>query len=94
MVSDVLYLPGLGSSDRICIRFNLNCYSVRSEDKLPRLNLHYVKMRELLSTVNWQEEIGSLEATEAWNLFSTTIDRAIEDCIPIPFIHLLGRIFT
>ena len=28
------------------------------------------------------EEIGSLETTEAWNLFSTTIDGAIEDCIP------------
>ena len=51
-------------------------------------------MRELLSTVNWQEEIGSLEATEAWNLFSTTIDSAIEDCIQLTFVHLPGRIFT
>ena len=39
-------------------------------------------MMELLSTVNWQKEIGSLEATEAWNLFSATIDSAIEDYIP------------
>jgi len=48
MVSDTSYFPGLGSSYHICIRFKLNCYSERSEDKLPRLNLHkadYVKMR-------------------------------------------------
>ena len=38
-------------------------------------------MRELLSTVNWQGEFDSLETTEAWNLFSTTVDSAIEDCI-------------
>jgi len=85
MVSDVSYLPGLGSSDHICIRFNLNCYSERSNDKLPRLNMHkadYVKMRELLNAVNWEESIGSLEITEAWNLFSTTLDSAIDACIP------------
>ena len=82
MVNDVSYLPGLGSSDHVCICFNLNCYSEHSEDKLPMHKADYVKIRELLGTVNWQEEIGSLEATEVWNLFSTTIDDAIEDCIP------------
>ena len=47
-MSDVSYLPGLGSSDHISICFNLNCYSECSNDKLHRLNLHEaddVKMR-------------------------------------------------
>jgi len=43
MVSDVSYLPGLGCSDHIRIRFNLNCFSEHSKDKLPRLNLHKSK---------------------------------------------------
>ena len=44
MVSDVSYLPGLGSSDHVCICFNLNCYSERSEDKLPRLTVTCIKL--------------------------------------------------
>jgi len=85
MVSDVAYLPGLGSSDHVCIRFNLNCYSKHINNTTTKLNLHkadYVKMRELLSAVDWQEAIDPLQITDAWNLFSSTLDNAIETCIP------------
>ena len=58
MVNDVKYLPGLGSSDHICLQFELACYCDHVEPPRPRYNVYkadFSKMQSLLEAVNWEE---------------------------------------
>ena len=55
MVNDVKYLPSLGSSDHICLQFELACYCDHVRPPRPRYNVYKAdcnKMRSLLEAVN------------------------------------------
>ena len=55
MVSDIQYLPGLGLSDQICLKFTLTCYGTFIHDNKPRYNLHqadFERMRSLLEDID------------------------------------------
>ena len=39
MINTIIYLPGIGSSDPVCLQFNLLCYSTCTKTTLPRYNL-------------------------------------------------------
>ena len=71
MVNDVKYLPGLGSSDHICLQFELACYCDHVEPPRPRYNVYkadFNKMQSLLEAVNWEEFLNPLDIYSAWNL--------------------------
>jgi len=51
MINTIKYLPGIGSSDYVCLRFDLLCYSTCRKATQPRHNLHQVdfdKLRDLI----------------------------------------------
>ena len=72
MANDVKYLLSLGSSDHICLQFELTCYCDHVEPPRPRYNVYkadFNKMWSLLEAVNQEEFLNSLDIYSAWNLF-------------------------
>ena len=50
------YFPGLGSSDHVCIRFHLSCYSTFKLHHIPRYNVKRADFHGMCAafhTINW-----------------------------------------
>ena len=72
MVNNLQYLPGLGLSDHVCLRFNLTCYSKSSTYSKLYFDLRsadFIKMRHLLGEIDWHTNLQSLNTLEAWDFF-------------------------
>ena len=93
MVSDLQYLPGLGSSDHVCLQFTLSCYTPdKSDSSNYRYNLRhadYVTMNDMLARIDWTNSISTLSVDESWEFFSSTVTDIINSCIPLhkPRVH-------
>ena len=88
MVNDVKYLPGLGSSDHICIclQFELACYCDHVKRPRPRYNVYkadFNKTRSLLEAVTWDDFLNPLDIYSAWNLFVSKLSSILDECIPL-----------
>ena len=62
MISDLDYLPPLGESDHICMKFRVNCNQHLSEPKQQKLNIFKADipaMIQKLSIYNWTELLNS-----------------------------------
>ena len=77
MVDDLQYLPGLGLSDHVCLRFNLVCYCCKlsscCETKLDLRSANFIKMRQLLETVNWHTSLDPLNTLQAWDFLQAVL---------------------
>jgi len=74
MVNDLQYLPGLGSSDHLCLRFTLSCYtSDRSDSSSYHYNLRhadFVAMNEQLTSIDRTNcSMSSLSIDDSWEYF-------------------------
>ena len=63
MVQEIQYLPPLGESDHVCLRFKVFTAQQKSESSIPNESnirkTNYVSVREELSKHNWEEELVS-----------------------------------
>ena len=63
MVQEIQYLPPLGESDHVCLRFKVFTAQQKSESSIPyESNIrktNYASVREELSKHNWEEELVS-----------------------------------
>ena len=82
MVSDLEYLPGLGSSDHVCLRFNLACYSTCSKVQLDLRSANFTKMCELLEAIDWHTCIDPLNTLQAWDFFAKHFESCLKECVP------------
>ena len=76
------YLPGLGNSDHVCIRFHLLCYSTFKPNQTPRYNLNravFDNMREALYTINWLDIMEPMDTQESWEFFNTVFQDIIDN---------------
>ena len=56
MVTNLYYLPGLGNSDHVCLRFNLICYTQYYTQSSHHYNYNRVDfsgMQKWLSSFDW-----------------------------------------
>ena len=86
MVNGIEYLPAIGSSDHVCLRFNLLCYSSYSQVSRPKYNLYQANfdtMRELLQEINWDDNLSPLDIYSAWQFFATEFTIMINEYIPL-----------
>jgi len=83
MIDSLLFLPGLALSDHICIQFTYTCYTKVTNNCAPRYNIDYDKLWNLLGNVNWDESIGNYRALDAWDHFSETFNRFLQQTVPI-----------
>ena len=85
MVSDIQYLPGLGLSDHLCLKFELICYGNYMQDKKPKYNLRqadFDKMRTLIENINWEDALISSDIQQAWDVFASYYESFLKECIP------------
>ena len=86
MVQNIEARSPLGKSDHVVISFQLLCYmEVESNTDTARFQYNkgdYNNMRNELSSVNWEEEMRSKDANNAWKLFANKIHEAMEKSIP------------
>jgi len=55
MINQILYQPGLGLSDHVCLNFKYSCYVERCSKSIPKFNLYcadFDKLNNLLSSVD------------------------------------------
>jgi len=85
MVSGIQYLPGLGLSDHVCLKFTLTCYGTFIHDNKHRYNLHqadFDRMWSLLEVIDWDDILSSLDIHQALNVFAFHYESIFKDCVP------------
>ena len=84
MISDIQYLPGLGLSDHVCLKFELICYGKYIQDKKPRYNLcqaDFGKMRTLFEAIDWEDALNSSNIHQAWDVFASYYESILMECV-------------
>ena len=68
------------------LSLSFKCYSEYNPVCKPRYNLHcadFSKMRQLISDVDWENDLNPLHLQDAWHYFSTVFDDIVAKCIPL-----------
>ena len=85
MIDHFSLLPGLALSDHSCIQFTYTCYTRVSENNISRYNIHrvdYVKLKNLISSIDWKDAIGDLSSLDAWDYFSNMFNSFLSETVP------------
>ena len=86
LIYSILYLPGLGSSDHICVRFNLTCYcklSICSKVQFDLRSANFTKMCQLLEAIDWHTCLDPLNTLQAWDFFAKHFESCLKECVPL-----------
>ena len=86
MINEILYQPGLGLSDHVCLNFNYSCYVEKCNRPISGFNLYcadFDQLNSLLSSVDWEEALRDLNINNAWKYFSSMFNTFIMECIPM-----------
>ena len=84
MLSGLEYLPGLGKSDHLMLRFCLRCYTTQADLNQRRLNFHkanFEKLRNMLNETNW-ECLSSLDIEAGYQFFWNKLASVVSACVP------------
>ena len=85
MVSNLEYLPSLGNSDHVCLKFTYNCYieNIITKETTWKFNCaDYDQIRQDLEKVNWSQVMDGMSVHEAWDYFSRYLYSVMQECIP------------
>ena len=84
MVSKLNFLPGLGNSDHVVLKFEVSCYSTHRGPDVPRHDFgraNFTKLNTELQKVNW-EAMHELHINDSYDFFKTSLSAAVEASIP------------
>ena len=84
MLSHLLFLPGLGKSDHVVLKFSIHCYTFRTPDNSRRLNFNkanFVLMNNMIGSTDWSY-LEQLDVKEGWEFFRDSLTQAVASCIP------------
>ena len=77
MVRNLEYLPGLGSSDHVILRFSLTCYSVIRPDPSPfHTHTNYELLTNELRACDWAQ-MDDMEMEDAYQFFKDSLAAAV-----------------
>ena len=86
MVDEIKSLGPLGKSDHVIFFFDMFCYIESDDDTTDGKFLYnkgdYDKLRNDLSSIDWEDEMKNLDANKSWELFANTMYEAMENNIP------------
>ena len=85
MVCNLEYLPGIGSSDHITMRFDLACYTSKNKDKNLKYNFwraDFALLNTLIEEIPW-EVMDDLGVDECYAFFKATLQRLTDQCVPM-----------
>lgn len=85
-IDEVIYAPAIGASDHITLQFTVNL-SMTMHTNREKVYLYdkgdYPKLNEMLSNVNWKEELNSItDINEAISILDLKIHSVMNECIP------------
>ena len=84
MLTNLSYLPPLGNSDHVCLRFDFNV-DISSNKYTPshyKLNSgNYDYMRSLVHEIDWYT-MNDMTSEEAWEFFFENFNAIIDDTVP------------
>ena len=86
-IKDVKIGPEFSSSDHRSLTLTLEMDNVRvseSKEKVPdyrRANFHRLRMQ--LASINWNEELGTPDINDAWEVFTKKLNEATNLCVPL-----------
>jgi len=69
MKENLKYLPGLGSSDHLCISFDVE-FPVCDSESVLKHNVYCVNYTNAFSTINWERDMENLSVVDTWDFFS------------------------
>ena len=84
MITNLEYLPPLGNSDHICLRFHFNIAISSNKYTRPHYKLNsgdYDNMRFLLDEINWYA-MNDMAPDEAWQYFFNNFNAIIDRTVP------------
>lgn len=84
LVDTITSEPPVGASDHVLLIVNVNCTIDEPITIGTRLKLEkgdYTKMRKMMDQ-DWDEKMRHLSTNEAWDLFQSEMNKAIQQCIP------------
>ena len=85
LVQNMTYLPGLGNSDHVTLRFKLACYACKTESFVRKYNYwraDYAELNRLISTEDWGIMNG-LNVDESYSFFKAVLEKHIKQCVPL-----------
>ena len=86
MVTNLYYLPGLGNSDHVRLRFNFVCYTLHYTQNSYHYNFNradFSGMRDWLSSFHWAADFDSTDVTSMWNCFANRFTEALHKFVSI-----------
>ena len=94
MVNNLEYGAGIGLSDHVVLRYNINVFqSTRNKAKL-RFNYHkgdYKSMNTCLAETDWSSKFSELSVDEAWKSFASELNTVMKKYIPKSIPKKNGR---
>ena len=97
MIIEILYQPGLGLSDHVCLNLTTHVMWRSVTDRSLDLTCTVpilTSLMNLLNSVEWEEALRDLDINSAWKYFSIMFNTfIIMECIPMSvpkkekFIH-------
>ena len=84
LVQGLEYLPGLGDSDHVVLKFTLACYSPKSVNCATHLNYNradFNQLNELIRDTEWGLD-GTDDIDARYSQFTSTLDRLVGVCVP------------
>jgi len=85
LVQDLRYLPGLGNSDHVTLRFSLTCFTKEAGSSTRKHNFwraDFDALNKLMADEHWQE-MESLGVDDSYTFFKTSLKRHTELCVPV-----------
>ena len=86
LVSDLRYNEPIGKSHHSTLTWTTTCYLQRAVTRTVKYCYNkgdYDGMRNLLSTVGWDEKLNELTLEEMWSDIKDSILEAVRKCIPV-----------
>ena len=84
LIKNLVFLPPVGNSDHIVLKFNVTCYAQRVESTAVHLNYNkgnYQQLNALIHGTDW-EVVAPVDPQRRFEVFKATLKRLISQCIP------------
>ena len=85
MIANLMYLPGIGLSDHICLMIDLRMYTEQTPNTA-RYKYHrgdYYGMNQELNNIDWETQLEGKNTEESWTYFAEIFNSSTRKFIPM-----------
>ena len=85
LIHSLSYLPGVGTSDHITLRFQMSCYTNKVANKTAKYNFwraNFETLNKIIRDVSWDEML-EFDLDQSYTFIKMKLLRLCEQCVPI-----------